>query len=412
MSKVAVDCPNCSASLTVPTDVLGRKVKCPKCQAIVRLPAKAAAIDSGAPGSTASTDSTRAPSVTAPAAASKANAPAPAAPAPAPAAPPRANSPATTPTAPVVPMAKVLTAPVSSAAPVSPVVPASPAAVISAAESLNLDALAPAVVDKPRVKLRRRRTNPWPAILLALGALAVLGLVITFLVLYLPRGGPVAGPAVPEIQYVNDARTEVGQTVKIPIAITYPSQFTAEEKLRWQIQLGPDNPPGAGWDATAGQLTWSPGTRDAGKSRTLSMTIQNSVTRELNETRYQVQVPALHPGLMAALTYWEQEGTAFTATLPQAVPAMAQAGVDATLVELQIAEQLVQVYAYPTAQAGKDKFPEISSESYEVLGLNTSFTEPITVVERDGAILVAETAALEALPALKKWFEELPVVME
>lgn len=309
-------------------------------------------------------------------------------------------------------MAKVLTAPVAAVAPVSPVVPVTPVAANPVTEPLNLDALAPAVVDKPRVKLRRRRSNPWPVILLGVGALAVLGLVITFLVLYLPRGGPAAGPAVPEIQYVNDARTDVGQTVKIPIAITYPSQFSAEEKLRWQIQLGPENPPGAAWDVTSGHLTWSPGTRDAGKSHTLLMTIQNSVTRELNETRYQVHVPALHPSLMAALAYWEQEGTTFTATLPQAVPAMAQAGVDATLVELQIAEQLVQVYAYPTAQAGKDKFAEMNPESYEVLGLNTSFTEPITVVERDGAILVAETAALEALPALKKWFEELPVVME
>jgi len=315
-------------------------------------------------------------------------------------------------------MAKVLTAPVAAVAPVTPAVPvipavpATPVAANSVTGSLNLDALAPAVVDKPRVKLRRRRSNPWPVILLGVGALSVLGLVITFLVLYLPQGGGGAGPAVPEIQYVNDARSDVGQTVKIPIAITYPSQFSAEEKLRWQIQLGSENPPGATWDTTSGHLTWSPGTRDAGKSHTLSMTIQNTVTREVNQTRFQVHVSALAPALMAALAFWEREGVAFTASLPRAVPAMAQAGVDATLVELQIAEHLVQVYSYPDAPTGQAKWGEITPDAYESLGLSTAFDSAITVTERDGAILVAETGALEASPVLQKWFENPPAAME
>lgn len=437
MSKVAVDCPNCAATLTVPADVLGRKVKCPKCQEIVRLPAKPTASSAPAPAqvsgqptvpaapsaSSASPELSRdpRPKTTTPRPPSTAKTPAAAAVAPAPVAPaPVAQAPvsAAAPaervgaTAPVVPMAKVLTAPVAGAAPLPTVAPVAPAAPHSATEPLNLDALAPAVVDKPRVKLRRRRSNPWPVVLLGVGALAVLGLVITFLVLYLPRGGAVAGPAVPEIQYVNDARTDVGQTVKIPIAISYPSQFSAEEKLRWQIQLGPENPAGAAWDATTGHLTWSPGTRDAGKSHTLSMTIQNTVTRELNQTRFQVHVPALAPSLMAALAFWEQAGMAFTASLPRAVPAMAQAGMDASLVELQIAEHLVQVYGYPDAQTAQAKWAELTPDAYESLGLSTAFAGPISVAEREGAILVAETAALEALPSLRTWFENSPAVVE
>jgi hypothetical protein len=159
-------------------------------------------------------------------------------------------------------------------------------------------------------------------------------------------------------------------------------------------------------------LTWSPGTRDAGKSHTLSMSIQNTVTREVNQTRFQVHVPALAPSLMAALAFWEQAGVAFTASLPRAVPAMAQAGVDASLVELQIAEHLVQVYGYPDAQTGQAKWAELTPDAYESLGLSTAFTAPITVAERDGAILVTETAALEASPLLRAWFESLPPATE
>ncbi|MBL8892116.1 MAG: hypothetical protein JNL67_19225 [Planctomycetaceae bacterium] len=259
--------------------------------------------------------------------------------------------------------------------------------------------------DKPRVKIKRKHANPWPIILLGVGALAVLALIVTLLIVFLPKSLTNSGPSIPEIQFVNDATTEVGKSVRIPIAVTYPSSYTAADKARWTFQVAPENPTGSAWDAATGFLTWAPATRDAGKSHVLAIIIQDSVTRETNRGTFQVHVPPLSPGIMAAMAYLNQNNLVYSASLPKTHEGMKHQETVPNLVEFQIGNDRVDVYDFSTVEIATAKLAEIDDSKLEELGLTPTLSPPLRYVQRDGAILVAPTATLEASPALKAWFE-------
>jgi hypothetical protein len=263
-----------------------------------------------------------------------------------------------------------------------------------------------AVENKPRLKIPRKQSNPWPVILLGTGALAVLGLIVMLLILFLPRD-PSGGPKIPEIQFVADTRTEVGQTVRIPISVTYPSSYAQADKLRWQLRLGEQNPPGAEWDTASGHLQWSPGTREAGKSHSLSMVIQDTQTRESNLATFQVHVPALNPAIMAMLGFWERQGVPYSVTLPQPDTALDGTPNPATFLELQIDDHLVHVYAYPDVAAAAATYAVLEQSAGELSG-NASLTPPLRFMDRDGLIIITQESSVEAVPAIKAWFEATP----
>ncbi len=444
MSKVSVACPNCSAPLTVPTDVLGRKIKCPKCLEVVRLPAQGEL-----PGATATvkpnpapvagsktTPTTASPSPTSPTPTNPS--PVPTNPIPSPASPASSNpspvpaSPAPVSPAPVSPAAPIMAKPILPMATVVtpgtlPVISKTPAKTVPTPTVVPTDSAAPAAspttkeappnfsgldskvaADKPRIKLKRKQANPWPMILLAVGALVVLGLIVTLLILFLPKDFVGGGPSVPEIQFVNDSQTEVGKTVQIPIAVTYPSSFSAADKERWTFQVSPENPPGTAWDAATGFLTWSPGVKDAGKSHALAMIIQNSVTRETNRATFQVHVPALSPGIMSAVAQLNQNQVVFTASIPQTSEAMKHQETVPNVVEFQIGNDRVDVYDYSSVEIATAKLAELDDTKLEELGLTAAMTPPLRFIQRDTAIMIASTAAIEASPEIKNWFDPPP----
>jgi hypothetical protein len=402
MFKVSVACPNCSASLTVPADVLGRKIKCPKCQEVVRLPtatdlksldlAESASVPAVVPSKPATSGKQVS---TGPAAAR------PTVPATTVVNPPAANPPGPIMAKPLVPMAKVI-----APAAVAPL-PEMTSPKDSPPNFSGLDSKI-ALEDKPRVKLRRKQSNPWPIILLGVGALVVLGLIVTVLILVLPATTGGSGTNIPEIQYVKDSQTEVGKTVRIPIAVTYPSHFTSADKERWTLQVAPENPEGTAWDAAAGFLTWSPGTRDAGKSHVLAMTIQDSVTREVNRGTFQIHVPALTPGIMSALAQLAKNQVEFTATIPKPIEAMKHGESTPNLVEFQIGTDRVDVYDYSSGEIASAKLLEIDDAKLEELGLTVNMTPPLRFEQRDGAIMIAPIAVIEASPSIKTWFDPPP----
>ena len=233
----------------------------------------------------------------------------------------------------------------------------------------------------------------------------VLGLVVTLLIIFLPQNLGGSGSTVPEIQFVNDSTTEVGKTVRIPISVVYPSTFSAAEKQRWSLQAAPENPAGAAWEADSGSLTWSPGTRDAGRSHTMAMTIQDTVTREINRGTFQVHVPPLSPGIMSALAQLNRNGATYTASLPKANEAMKHQETIPTGVEFQFGSELVFVYDYSSVEIATAKLGEIDESAYEALGLSPALTPPLRLEQRDGAIMVASAAAVESTPAIKTWFD-------
>lgn len=410
MSKVSVPCPNCSALLNVPADVLGRKIKCPKCQEIVRLVTPTDVKSEPSPSPTAGSNSATAiPSH-----------PSPSHPSPSPVA---ARPAGPTMAKPIVPMATVIapeTMPVIAKAQPKPAsAPAvTTSAVKSAGDVTTEKAAAPNFSDldakvaadaKPRIKIKRKQSNPWPIILLGVGALVVLGLIVTLLILFLPKDfGGGGGPIVPEIQFVNDSQTEVGKSVRIPIAVTYPSSFSAADKERWTFQVAPENPEGTAWDAATGFLTWSPGTRDAGKSHALAIIIQNSTTRETNRATFQVHVPALSPGIMSALAQLNQNQVVFTASIPKAHEAMKHQETIPSLVEFQIGNDRVDVYDYSSVEIATAKLAEIDDGKLEQLGLTASMTPPLRYEQRDGAIMIAPIAVIEGSPSIKNWFDPPP----
>ncbi len=433
MSKVSVACPNCSAVLTVPADILGRKIKCPKCNEVVRLPTAAERKAGGTPAVHAS-DATGTPgssSDSSKTASKPKSSKAPSTPA---IAPKTAESPGTVETPgsverpagapkanlvmakPVVPMASVVvpdSVPAADASSKTPILSAGIGEPVEPRERgpsfSGLDSKLVAVTDKPRVKLPRKRSNPWPMILIGMGALSVLTLIVIVLVMYVPSGGG-EGPAIPQIQFVSDSRTEVGKTVRIPIAVHYPAKFTDEDKRRWQLSVGQENPAGVEWDSATGHLTWSPGIRDAGKSHALTMMIKDSVTLEPNVVTFQVHVPALLPSIMTILAYWDFQGLDFTVSLPSESEAMGQGEVAAKVVDLLIGEHLIRAFAFPNQEVAAMKFAEIDSaeidqdvvESSEVVG---GITPPWRFANRDGLILVTSQESLDAVPAIKAWFQ-------
>lgn len=245
-------------------------------------------------------------------------------------------------------------------------------------------------------------------ILLAVGALVVLGLIVTLLILFLPKDFAGGGPSVPEIQFVNDSQTEVGKTVQIPIAVTYPSSFSAADKERWTFQVSPENPPGTAWDAATGFLTWSPGVKDAGKSHALAMIIQNSVTRETNRATFQVHVPALSPGIMSAVAQLNQNQVVFTASIPKTSEVMKHQETIPNVVEFQIGNDRVDVYDYSSVEIATAKLAELDDTKLEEMGLTAAMTPPLRYIQRDSAIMIASTAAIEASPEIKNWFDPPP----
>ncbi|MEN9555946.1 MAG: zinc-ribbon domain, partial [Planctomycetota bacterium] len=44
---ITVNCPACSARMTLRDDLAGKKIRCPKCQQALRVPDASAAVDSG-----------------------------------------------------------------------------------------------------------------------------------------------------------------------------------------------------------------------------------------------------------------------------------------------------------------------------------------------------------------------------
>lgn len=415
MSKASVTCPNCSASLLVPTDVLGRKIKCPKCQEVVRLPLPSEIAPAAVRGPSTPEPPANSP-VTTPTNPSAASAPAVSPPSPSPT-PTTSDKPAEPVMAkPLVPMATVLppdAMPVISKNQPKP----TPAPAASATPKVDephgsketppsfsgLDSKVAA--EKPRVKIKRKHSNPWPIILLGVGALAVLALIVTLLILFLPTSLNDGGPSIPEIQFVNDATTEVGKSVRIPISVTYPSSYKAADKARWTFQVAPENPAGSAWDAATGFLTWAPGTQDAGKSHALAIIIQDSSTRETNRGTFQVHVPALSPGIMATMAYLGQNNMVFTASLPKAHEGMKHQETVPNLFELQIGNDRVDLYDYSSVEIATAKLAEIDESKLDELGLTASLSAPLSYVQSGGAILVTPTASLEASPSIKKWFE-------
>jgi hypothetical protein len=427
MSKVAVACPNCSATLTVPADILGRKIKCPKCQEVVRLPTvsdpgpRAANSSLAGPQAREKPLAPSAPSAV-PTSAVPTSAPAGShAPAGSPsgtqparakkivvAKPPEpVNDPDGVPAEkPPVPMAKVLS-PERQPVAANPPIPVPLRDLKSDGPSFDeLGATLAAVESKPRLKIPRKRSNPWPVILLGTTAVAMLGLIVMLLIVFLPRD-PSGGPKIPEIQYVADSRTEVGQTVRIPISVTYPTGYSQTDKLSWQLRAGEQNPPGADWDAASGHLVWAPGTRDAGKSRSLSMVIQDTQTRESNLATFQVHVPPLAPSIMAAVDYWERQGVEFQVGLPRPDTVLLGTEGPATLMEFEIAEHRVLVYAYPDLESAALAFSMLDQSTFEP-SEEMNLSPPLVFATRDGAIILAEESAIEANAAIKAWLEPTP----
>jgi DNA-directed RNA polymerase subunit M/transcription elongation factor TFIIS len=460
MSKTAVDCPACGSALSVPTDILGRKVKCPKCQEIVRLPTadvmtaanRVAPTDSAPAGSSADKSGPK------DAASDAANAkPSPAKPSPAKPSPAKPSStvkrspavksdggepvvsqpdqamaaPVSPPTSepspaqvaatgprvmakPVVPMAKVLgpatASPATSVATPGAATPgaatpgaAATAGPIATSESLGIDPSA--VVEKPRLKFRRKRTSPWPAVLLGSGALVVLGALVWLVIWLFPNGMPAgAQTALPEIQYVNDATIEVGKTVRIPISVYYPEGYTPADKLNWQLKLGEKNPVGAAWDSVGGQLTWTPTTRDAGKSFSLSMIIQNKQTQEPNLTTFQVHVPALAPALMSVIQYWDQQGVEYQLALPQSSQRMGLGDAPSTSIDLSLGGVSVRAYGYPNPESAQQRLAQLQSDPPTLVELGLAIDEPLHWVQRESLILVGNRVQVEQDERLREWF--------
>ncbi|MDP1562479.1 MAG: hypothetical protein Q8M16_13960 [Pirellulaceae bacterium] len=261
---------------------------------------------------------------------------------------------------------------------------------------------------RPRIKIKRKQSNPWPIILLGVAAVVVLGLIVTLLILFLPKDFGGGGPSVPEIQFVNDSQTEVGKTVRIPISVTYPTSFSAADKERWTFRVAPENPEGTAWDPATGFLTWSPGTRDAGKSHAVAIIIQNSATRETNRATFQVHVPALSPGIMSALAQLTRNQVVFTASIPKTHEAMKHLESIPSLVEFQFGNDRVDVYDYSLVEIATAKLAEIDDAKLEELGLTASMTPPLRFEHRDGAIMIAPIATIEASPSIKTWFDPPP----
>lgn len=384
MSNANVTCPNCSASLNVPSEVLGRKIKCPKCQEVVRIPAPAEISAAGGRGQSG-----------APAAGNRAAAARPQTPKPGPAM-----------AKPVVPMA-VAPASVPGASKAQPKPASAPSGSAAQENPPSFSELDSQVAEKPRVKNKRKQANPWPIILLGVGAVTFLIVIVAFLIIFLPKvGSNSGGPSSPEIQYVNETTTEVGKSVSIPIVVTYPKSYTASDKERWTLQVAPENPTGSTWNPATGSLTWAPTTRDAGKSHVLGIIIQDSANKDANNRgTFQVRVPALSPGIMAALSHLNNKKVTYTVSLPKKHTGMKHEETVPILVEFQIGKERVDLYDYSSAEIAKAKLAVIDDTKFEELGLTPALTAPLSYVRRDGAILVAPTASLEASEFIKKWFD-------
>jgi len=413
MSKVVTKCPGCGAVLSVRAEAVGRKAKCPKCQQIVRLLASTQESSSQLPQS-----EKKRPAAVSPQSTSSAPPTTPSVADRQPVAPstPAAAAPAEKP---VVPMAKVLS-PTAGPAPGSPPQPGSPTAGPSAnsgpageiqpflsADLAPGDKFSPASLaagslpdaEIPRVKFRRRRSNPWPVVLLGIGALAVLALVVTLIVLLQQMGGRSAA-GLPEIQFVNDAEIAVGQTVRIPISVIYPPQYSSYEKRQWKLQPADQNPPGVEWDTASGHLSWSPGTRDAGKSHLLSMQIENPDTREINLASFQVHVAALKAPLMAVVNYWDGRDQEVTLSLPSR-----QESRKADLIEVTVNGQLVRVFAFEAVEPAREFFQGLDPEEIDDATIIAGLAPPWRAYHQGSLVLITSTTSLEHEPAVKQWLE-------
>lgn len=294
MSKVATRCPECQVNLKVRPDAIGRKVRCPKCEAIVRL--DAAKEDEASPASTAQ--------------------PGPALdnadPLPGDSQPARA---AGLPMAKPVPMAKLInpTAPVPAPAISLDSVSPNPSGTGGNQSPRNAEVGGGAagaaaawespgglaemeshggVGQRPRVKFKRKRTNPWPTILLAVAAFAILGIVTLVIVIVQQNSPGTTTGGRPEIRFVNRSSVTVGQTVSIPIEVNYPGGWTPQQQSLWTVELAANQPPGVTFDAAASQVRWQPSPEAAGRTHLISVIVRDKQTGENNSTQFEVSVEA------------------------------------------------------------------------------------------------------------------------
>gem|GEM_PF-2057271 len=447
MSKIATTCPSCQADLKVPPDAMGRKVKCPKCKAVVRLPA----LDSPTASTAKSKPNDSKPSESKPNESkpneskpneSKPNESSPPAVSGQPLPNPKqttAQVPSRSPSAnvPVVAQPSVKKPRQEKSAPEtqagnSPLVMAKPivpmaklispkavgvsdgganpsdASLQTNAPSLNVSLGGSVPANQAqRVKFKRRRTNPWPTILLAVGAFGILGLAVV--IISLMQGGRSATTAsgMPEFQYVADSKIDLGKTVLIPVAVVYPTGMSEEQKMLWKVRLGEENPADAKWDAANSQLAWSPQPDDAGKTHSLSLIIQNTATSELNLGKYQVAVPTLPLGATEVYSWLKEKAAQATVTPPASTSVLS-----GTWMTFSIDGNLVIAFVYNDPVVAANDFAQLQEKPGSIADVVAKLGKAYVGIKVGSAILIATQNSAEMNDQLKDYWSKAEAQME
>lgn len=392
MSKIQVSCPACQRKLKVSPEVLGKKVRCPACKEVVRLtpagepPVPLDPTQSPNPPGARQTEN----SVSVEAADSPATVPADSR---KPGNQPRSAADSAAPEYvaqdPVVPMAKLLQ-PSAPAAGESSIPPAGAQVAVSDLQ----------IGEKPRVKFKRKRSNPWPTILLGVVALTVLGIAVTFIAIMQGGASQSAASDLPTIRYVNDAKVELGQTATIPIKVDFPDWMTMEEARKWNIEVGKTSPDGVSYDKESEAMTWTPGFRDAGNTGVIEAVIRNPENGKTNVARFQVQVAAIPLGSQQVHTKVEQWNDAGRdVTLGSARPVSGPVG---TYHDLELDGTKFRVFVYndpdsaiAAAETLRGAEPETVSES---------LTAPLEIQASQSVVLVGNAEQVRQNADLANWF--------
>ena len=325
MTKLPIPCPNCHKTLKVSPEILGRKVRCPGCQETFRLPAEEPTRTLELPTQpneekpnkqqpTAATDRSPAPAV-------RENAESP--------------SPADAAEAAPMPMAKLI--------------PKGPAAKSADNEPLALPTgLDTAEITTPKVKFKRKRSNPWPTIILAVVALSILGVAVTVIAIMQGNGSTSTASNLPELLYVNDANVSLGQTAIIPVKVQFPPQMTIEQTQQWEIQLTDNAPDGATYDPESESIRWTPTFRQAGTAQSIEAKIVDKVSGQSNVARFQVVIAPISTG-ERELRIWketvEREGA--TVSISKEMTTEKRMTIRSRNSERSALSSLKECYSYP-----------------------------------------------------------------
>lgn len=392
MSKIQVSCPACHRKLKVSPEVLGKKVRCPGCKEVVRL-TTTEPLDAGS-------------AVRAPANEQRATDEEPAAAAvsepatrPAPADSGAASGeqlPSNEPSGqePVVPMAKLIQPAAASPSGALANPGNAPGNVSSGETDIQIG-------EKPRVKFKRKRSNPWPTILLAVVALTVLGIAVTFIAIMQGGASQSAATDLPTIRYVNDANVELGQTASIPIKVDYPDWMTMEQSRKWNVEIGESSPAGVEYNKETETMTWTPGFRDAGKTGVIEAVVQHPETGKSNVARFQVIVAAIPLGSQQVHEKVEQLANAGRqALLGSPRPVAGSLGLYHDL-ELDGTSIRAYVHGDPvSAAAAADALKQADPQS-----VVESLTVPLEIRVAESVVLVGNKEQVQQNVDLSAWFD-------